>query len=510
MFAGRHKPHVMNIAEMDLRRNELNTNHNNTNELSTEQVNEKFRIEGYRILLPASWKIYGKARILIYVSEEIRVKVIEPRKEEDHLQSILLEIGYGRSKTHMVNMYYREWKSCVTGKQSQEDQHKDLENLMNVWRRASDHDKDFIACGDMNLCSKRWDTPGYIHSNLADLVKEFMLEENCYQLVDEITRIRSVNGELQRSCLDHFTVNCVGKISNLAVLGVGTSDHLGILATKYTTELRTCTKTTKKRIYKDFDKEAFVNDVREAKAKGLFEQMLVSDDIEVIGDTFCNEFTKILEKHAPLKVIQNRNNYVPYISKELNEEMKARDHLKEQAAVTGDKDIYEEYKQKRNEISTRLKSSKAEYYSEKFKDDKMTTSDMWKTAYQLMGANRSSFPSQMLFGLKLLSKPVDIANAMNDFFVKKIEKLKVGIADCEDDPLSELNEYIKSKTLPEGGFRFHELSEADVIKLIKSLKGKRSCGLDWICGFTLKLAAKELVPELRSLINTSLLTGRFY
>ena len=109
------------------------------------------------------------------------------------MQSILLEIGYGRAKTHLVNLYYREWKSCVTGKQSQEDQFKDLELLMKVWRRASDENKDFIASGDMNLCSKRWDETGYIHSNLADLVKDFMLEESCYQLVNDNTRMLMVN-----------------------------------------------------------------------------------------------------------------------------------------------------------------------------------------------------------------------------------------------------------------------------------------------------------------------------
>ena len=119
--------------------------------------------------------------------------------------------------------------------------------------------RDFISFGDMNLCTKKWDAPGYIHSNLADLVKEFMLEENCYQLVNDFTRMRYVNGDLQRSSLDHFTVNCVEKISSLQVLGVGQSDHLGILATKFTRELRTSPKTTKKRIYKTFDKQAFLN-----------------------------------------------------------------------------------------------------------------------------------------------------------------------------------------------------------------------------------------------------------
>ena len=122
---------------------------------------------------------------------------------------------------------------------------------------------------------------------MADLVKDFMLEENWYQFVNDFTRIRCVNGELQRSCLDHFTVNCVEHFSSLHVLGVGQSDHLGILATKYTKELRTCPKTTKKRVYKNFDKELFINDIREAKSSGAFLAMHDTDDIEVVGDKGC-------------------------------------------------------------------------------------------------------------------------------------------------------------------------------------------------------------------------------
>ena len=47
-------------------------------------------------------------------------------------------------------------------------------------------------------------------------------------------------------------------------------------------------------------------------------------------------------------------------------------------------------------------------------------------------------------------------------------------------------------------------------KLLKSLKGKKSCGIDWICGYSLKLASKELIPELGKLINISIRTGSFY
>ena len=55
-----------------------------------------------------------------------------------------------------------------------------------------------------------------------------------------------------------------------------------------------------------------------------------------------------------------------------------------------------------------------------------------------------------------------------------------------------------------------EISEEETKKLIKSLKGKKSCGLDWICGYSLKLASNELSPELEKLINISIKSGQFY
>ena len=89
---------------------------------STEQVQDKLRIYGYKLILPASWLAHDKARIIVYADEEMNVKVKNPPDEEAHLQNILLEIGFGRAKKHIVNFYYRGWKSCVTGNSSQADQ----------------------------------------------------------------------------------------------------------------------------------------------------------------------------------------------------------------------------------------------------------------------------------------------------------------------------------------------------------------------------------------------------
>ena len=83
-------------------------NYDDTNELSTDQVNDILKVDGYRIILPHSWEIHGKARIIVYANEEVKAKLKDIKNDETHLQNILLEVGFGKSKTHLVNFYYRD------------------------------------------------------------------------------------------------------------------------------------------------------------------------------------------------------------------------------------------------------------------------------------------------------------------------------------------------------------------------------------------------------------------
>ena len=130
-----------------------------------------------------------------------------------------------------------------------------------------------------------------------------MHEENCSQLIDNFTRIRSVNGVLQRSCLDHATVNCVGKMSQPEVIWVGQSDHLGVLITK---EVRNYARTTRKRIYKNFNKEAFLNNIQEAKCAGKFDGVFSASTPDEAVEAFTQSYCEVLDHHAPIKVIQKQ------------------------------------------------------------------------------------------------------------------------------------------------------------------------------------------------------------
>lgn len=102
-----------------------------------------------------------------------------------------------------------------------------------------------------------------------------------------------------------------------------------------------------------------------------------------------------------------------------------------------------------------------------------------------------------------------MATAVNNFFLNKIVQLKKNTPVDVDDAIQELDNFLDDKNIPDEGFELKELTENDVIKLVKKIKGKKSCGLDWICGYSLKIVANDLIPEIKELINITIRNGSF-
>ena len=178
---------------------------------------------------------------------------------------------------------------------------------------------------------------------------------------------------------------------------------------------------------------------------GLFEPVVNAQNEETANDLFIKVYTTILDKHAPIKVILNRNNYVPHLDTEQKILMAARDLLKEIAIASGSVEDYDKYKSKRNEVSTRLKNSELNHHKSKLSDKELEAGDVWKNAKQVLGSARSSFPTQILAEGKLISKPLEIASAVNKFFLNKILKLKETGQDDHTDATKGLEEYLKKK-----------------------------------------------------------------
>lgn len=101
--------------------------------------------------------------------------------------------------------------------------------------------------GDANLCALTWDDDNYNLKSLANAVQEFLLEESFFQLVKQFTRSEVVRGNnISSSCIDHVYSNAPNKSNTPRVEAAGDSDHLAVIITKYSKELKTKPQTIKK------------------------------------------------------------------------------------------------------------------------------------------------------------------------------------------------------------------------------------------------------------------------
>ena len=180
----------------------------------------------------------------------------------------------------------------------------------------------------------------YTLKELSNKVQDFLLEENSDQLVKDITRSELVAGNVQTSCIDHCYSDVKEKILGPYVEGVGESDHLGIRILKYSKNPPSNPRVIKRRVYKNFSTEDFLWDIFHSNINN---SVTSHDNIETAAEAFRNEFKAILDFHAPVKTIQVRRNYCPYIKEETKVMMKERAVLQEEASKHADKVLLEEY-----------------------------------------------------------------------------------------------------------------------------------------------------------------------
>ena len=75
--------------------------------------------------------------------------------------------------------------------------------------------------------------------------------------------------------------------------------------------------------------------------------------------------------------------------------MKKRNTSKTLAAKSGNVDDFNQYKTFRNLVVDKLKKAKVNYYRGKFDDNSTSPKEIWKTAYEILGSSKGSFPAKL-------------------------------------------------------------------------------------------------------------------
>ena len=92
-----------------------------------------------------------------------------------------------------------------------------------------------------------------------------------------------------------------------------------------------------------------------------------------------SKLTSILDRLAPVKKIQIRSQYVPWLTNETKKLMQDRDDAQKHASNTQSGENWQAYKHLRNTVNNRLKSEKRNWLTHQFDEKSNDSSKLWRS-----------------------------------------------------------------------------------------------------------------------------------
>ena len=117
----------------------------------------------------------------------------------------------------------------------------------------------------------------------------------------------SISGKTNFSCIDHVYVNYKSRCSDISVISFGNSDHDLIGYVRYAKDPPSPARTIRKRSYKNFNEEDFLNHLRQIDWSAVF----YCQDVDVAVETFTRMFKFVMDEHIPWVLYQIRKKFSP-------------------------------------------------------------------------------------------------------------------------------------------------------------------------------------------------------
>ena len=365
-----------------------------------------------------------------------------------------------------------------------------------------------IVTGDMNLNHLDWRNDDISTSNqtkkLRPLIDELFTRIFPHGVSQLVTRATRVSPHQPDSGLDHFFTNTPAKVSPVQVITNGSSDHKLLLVTRYATSIRRNVRYVTKRCFKNFKKEEFISAVRNIN----FWEIYNCNEVEFALELLSKKITSILDEMAPIRTIQIRENYAPWLSLDTRKKMAERDQAKKLASQSKRADDWALYKQKRNQLNSILKKEKSKWQRNKFIkcEEENDSRQVWKNVKSWLNWTSSGAPTQLFCEGRLETQPSRLAECMNTFFIQKVRNLKGSLRRAVSDPLLKLRRLMVNRSCV---FKLKPVHPDLVDKMIDNLKNSGSFGLDYIDTSTIKLIKSEILPALTHIINLSITSSCF-
>ena len=394
--------------------------------------------------------------------------------------------------------------------------HIELPTIESIWLKIRSHNNVFIFC----TCYRPPDAPitfwedfqiqidlakqygNYIlitgdlnadpNSDAGPDLQQYADQNHLHIHVDEPTRITPTTATI----LDQFLSNMPHILHDVSVHPpVSHNDHCTI-STKL--KFRTIKQHAYKRTvwqYKNADFAAF----RDALNSANWEICFKSNDVDVVCQTWTDQFLSIAKRFIPNKVITVRPTDSPWYNNHLRQLKRKLDRIHNQAKRSNnDQTLWAHYREIRNDYKKQIKTAEKDY-NEKMADDLKESKSIspkrwWNLVKKFLGQNHDSSYPPIKDGNTAYFDPESKAEAFNKFF------LSHSSVDARTATLPDFN-YITDKELDHINF-----DDKEILDLLKNIDTSKATGPDGISPTMLKESADAIYKHLARIIRLSLST----
>jgi hypothetical protein len=303
------------------------------------------------------------------------------------------------------------------------------------------------------------------------------------------------------SCLDHVIVkNSSQIVVKSKVEKLGLSDHhANIVSCKVSCPV----KTVKYCKYVDYN--ILNRKINIAHWQSVYECNLVNDALE----KFYSLYNTCLEDSSFLRVFNSKNRQrSPWITNSLINKVNMKNKLYKLVKMDRNKhnlDLIRHYKVVSKDVNILIRKAKLKYYSDKIEAARGNSKQYWQVVRSVLRAERQQLTHIDVGGTtyEVPGNELFIADAFNDYFVNIPSKLLENEFGQNVIPLPKMD------TFRLNNFSFNEVTIYDIIKIILSMKNKKSTGPDEISVLVLKNNIEILAPVVTYIFNLSVVQGIF-
>jgi hypothetical protein len=298
------------------------------------------------------------------------------------------------------------------------------------------------------------------------------------QLIDKPTRITNNS----KTLIDHIYANTKQHIVEVCSPPCGCSDHNAISLTWFKSRVKIPKvghKTIYYRSFKNFNADYFLTDLANSPLNYIYQFR----DPDKATEFWIDTFSLVYNKHAPfIKKRVKQEIKPPWITKEIDIEIKKRDHLKSSGTN-------EHFKKQRNKVIAMKRKSKRLYFQNMLISTK-DSRQIWK-AINILN-NKHVLKSQ-----KVITEVS--ADDLNNHFATIANKI-ISNDRSSENTLSHLKDYVSSKPT-HSDFNLQPMTVLDVSKSLTLLKQSGTRDLDGLDGKILKLSGPVITESLTYLYN---------